>query len=71
MLSDKSVQEFKRIFKEEYGKELTDSEARDSAESLIGFFQLLIKVDQRNKQKEHEDNKKNSRFTSEFAIYFS
>ena len=50
-LSDKSIQEFKEIFKKEYGKEYTDAEAREAAENLIGFFELLIKVDQRNKQK--------------------
>jgi len=50
-LSDKSVQEFKRIFKEEYGKEYTDAEAREAAENLVGFFDLLIKIDQKNRQK--------------------
>ena len=51
-LSDKAIQEFKEIFKKEYGKEYTDAEAREAAENLVGFFDLLIKVDQRNKQKE-------------------
>lgn len=40
-LSDKSVQEFKDIFKKEYGKELSDSEARESAERLMGFMGIL------------------------------
>lgn len=53
-LSDKSIQEFKEIFRKEYGKEYTDSEAREAAENLVGFFELLIKVDQRNKQKDIE-----------------
>lgn len=50
-LSDKSVQEFKGIFKKECGKEYTDAEAREAANNLVGFFELLIKVDRRNKQK--------------------
>ncbi len=40
-LSDKSVQEFKDIFKKEYGKDLSDSEARKSAERLMGFMGIL------------------------------
>lgn len=50
-LSDKSVQKFKQVFKEEYGKEYTDIEAREAAENLVGFFDLLVKIDQRNKKK--------------------
>jgi hypothetical protein len=50
-LSDESVQKFKEIFKKEYGKEYTDAEAREAASNLVGFFELLIKVDQHNKQK--------------------
>lgn len=41
MLSDKLVQEYKEIFKKEYGQDLTDSEARDQAERLTGFFNIL------------------------------
>lgn len=46
-LSDKLVQEFIEIFKKEYGKDYTDVEIRKSVEKLVGFFDLLIKVDQR------------------------
>lgn len=35
------------------GKEYTNEEAREAAERLVDFYHLLIKVDQRNKQKEH------------------
>jgi len=41
MLSDKAVQEFKDIFKKEYGKELTDSEAREYSQRLMNFFEIL------------------------------
>lgn len=40
-LSDKSVQEFKQIFEKEYGKKLSDSEARESAERFMGFMSIL------------------------------
>lgn len=41
MLSDKLVQEYKEIFKKEYGQDLTDSEARDQAQRLTSFFEIL------------------------------
>lgn len=40
-LSDKSVQEFKDIFKKEYGQDLTDAEAREQGERLVSFFEIL------------------------------
>ena len=43
MLSDKAVQEFKEIFKKKYGQELTDAEAIDQGERLVGFFEILYK----------------------------
>ncbi len=43
MLSDKAVREFKDIFKKEYGQELTDAEAREQGERLVGFFDILYK----------------------------
>lgn len=50
ILSDNSVQKFKEAFKKGYGKEYADSEAREADENLVGFFELLIKVDRRNKE---------------------
>lgn len=41
MLSDKSVQEFKEIFKKKYGKDLTDAEAREQGERLVGLIEIL------------------------------
>lgn len=46
-LSDKAVQEFKDIFKKEYGQDLTDVEAREQGERLVNFFEVLIKIDSR------------------------
>ena len=41
MLSDKLVQEYKEIFKKEYGQDLTDAEARDQSQRLLGFFEII------------------------------
>ena len=40
-LSDKAVKEFKEIFKKEYDKDLTDAEAREYGEQLVGYFKVL------------------------------
>lgn len=50
MISDKAIQEYKEIFKDEYGQDLTEAEAREQGERLLKFFEILIKIDQRNKQ---------------------
>lgn len=51
MLSDKAIQEFKDIFKKEYGQDLSDAEAREQGERLLMFFQTLIDIDRRTKLK--------------------
>lgn len=50
MISQGLVDSLKKLSRES-GKEYTDAEAREGAERLVGFYKLLIKVDQRNKQK--------------------
>ena len=57
MLNDKEVQEFKKIAKETMGIDLTDAEAEDQGGRLVTLFELLIKIDRKNKQKEHEKKK--------------
>lgn len=56
-LSDEAVNEFKEIFKKEHGKDLTDAEAREYGEQLVGFCKVVAdaafeswKKDQKLKQ---------------------
>jgi len=58
MLTDKEIQEFKRLAKEIMGIDLTDAEAEDQGGRLITFFELLIEVDRKNKQKEITNGRK-------------
>lgn len=51
-LSPETVQDFKKLFKEEYDVEYSDTEAWEAAHNLVGFFDLLLKVDRRIKVKE-------------------
>lgn len=41
MLSNKAVKEYQEIYKREFGKELSDSEARIEAENFIRLFRLV------------------------------
>lgn len=43
-LSDKHVQKFKGIYKKEYSKEISDAEAREAGENLVGLFDILWKM---------------------------
>lgn len=45
-LPDKAAQEFKEIWKNKFGKELTDAEAREYSTQIMGFAELLIEIAQ-------------------------
>ena len=50
-LSKERILEWQRIFREEYGKELSFAEAEEAAHNLVGFFDLLLKIDRKVKLK--------------------
>ncbi len=56
LLSKESIKEFKKIYKEEFGKEISDQKAYETGDNLVNFFKLLYKIDRRNKIK--KDKKK-------------
>jgi len=41
--------------KKEYGVEYTNAEAHEAATNLVGFFEVLMKMDYEQKQKERAD----------------
>jgi hypothetical protein len=45
-----SVQEFKELFKKEYGVEYDDATAREAAQNLIGLFEVLMSIDLREQK---------------------
>jgi len=49
-LSKEAIEEFKKIWKEDFGKEISDQEAYESGSNLVNFFKLLYEIDQRNKR---------------------
>jgi len=42
-ISKEELEEFKKIYKEELGEELSDEEAREIAQSLLGFTALVYR----------------------------
>ena len=49
-ISKETVIELKKIVRESYGKELSDTEAWEIARGLVGYFDLLAKIHHRIKQ---------------------
>ena len=58
MLSKQAVMKFKKTMKKEYGQELSMVELGKQGNSLVKFFEILIKIDQRNRAKNKNGNKK-------------
>lgn len=42
MVSKEKIDELKKIFKDDFGAELTDQEAHDAAFCLVGFYDTLM-----------------------------
>ena len=49
-LSKERILEWQKIFKEKWEIEYTLSETAEAANNLVGFFDLLLKIDKRNKK---------------------
>ncbi len=47
--SDKFAQYIQKLEKEKTGKDLSRQEAQEGVDNLVGFFDLLLKIDRRNK----------------------
>jgi hypothetical protein len=52
-LSKKAIDEFKEIYQKEYKKELTDAEASEAANNLVGFFKILYDCEVREQQRKY------------------
>lgn len=56
MISEKRIKEFRKIVKEEYGKEITTAEASEIASGLVNYFDALAKIYDRMKNKENKND---------------
>ncbi len=50
-ISQERIESYKKMHKKETGEDISDEEAREQSERLVGFFQLLLEIDTRNKSK--------------------
>jgi hypothetical protein len=57
-LTEESVAKFKVIFKKPDGTTFPDEEAHEAARNLMGFFDFLARLDERNKHEGRYDKKK-------------
>ena len=48
-LTEESIENFKVIFKKPDGTTFADEEAHEAAQNLVGFFDFLLRLDERNK----------------------
>lgn len=46
-VSKETISKLQKIIEKDYGKKLTDAEASEAANNLVGFFDLLLKIDMR------------------------
>jgi len=51
MISQKHLVKYKGIYQKQYGKDISDSEALEQVINLVRLFEILLKVDRRNKAK--------------------
>ena len=55
---EKTVKRFQEIFEKDYGKKLSKKEAFEAAYNLLGFFDLLLKIDKRINPQRYKLKKK-------------
>ena len=44
MISKERLDEFKKIFKEQFGRDISDEKAREVGQGIVNYFDLLGKI---------------------------
>ena len=57
-ISEETVKRFQEIFKKDYGRKLSKKEASEAAYNLLGFFDLLLKIDRRVNPQRYKSKRK-------------
>lgn len=68
-ISKERIAEFKKLLEEQSGKEITDAEAYEGAHNLVGFFEVLLKCEQRDRQRQRRLKKEPEGFTLDDGEY--
>lgn len=51
MISEITIKEFQQVVSEDYGREISFQEAKKMLADMVGYFDLLAKIDFRRKMK--------------------
>ncbi|MCK4520437.1 hypothetical protein KAT95_01030 [Candidatus Parcubacteria bacterium] len=57
-ISEETIKRFQKIFEKDYGKKLSRQETFEAANNLVGFFDLLFKIDRRVNSQRYKSKKK-------------
>ena len=57
-ISGEIIKRFQEIFEKDYGRKLNKKEAHEAAYNLLGFFDLLLKIDRRVNPQRYKSEKK-------------
>lgn len=53
-ISKETIQEFRDVVKEEYGEDISLEDASESLRNIVGYFDLLHKIDTRDNPEKNE-----------------
>jgi Asp-tRNA(Asn)/Glu-tRNA(Gln) amidotransferase C subunit len=53
-ISKETIQEFRDVVKEEYGEDMSLEDASESLRNIVGYFDLLHKIDTRDNPEKNE-----------------
>lgn len=51
MITETTIKDFQQVVSEDYGRELSFQEAKEILAGMVGYFDLLAKIDFRRKMK--------------------
>ena len=60
-LSQRAIDEFKKIYEEEYGEEISDAEARDMGTRLLRIFMVMFEVDAHSRKNAQQPDHSSAR----------
>jgi len=58
-ISKETIKKFQGIFEKDYGRKLNKKEAFEATHNLLGFFDLLLKIDMRKNPQRYKLRKRN------------
>ena len=54
-LSEEAIKEFKKIYYQEYGKQISDEEAQEKGQNLLSLFKIIYRAIPEDENKENNN----------------